>query len=257
VSWVLNHSRLERAARMTLICIADLVDERAGYAWVSIPEIARRARISERHAIRGVHSAIAAGELQADRAKDGRGHVTRWWVKKGDLLSPFTAIKDDIPSPFTTTERMTSETRKDDIRDKNGECIYSYDQDKNQVYANARAFASRTRKKDRSKDRDRQTLPALSFWLDQTLIPAYPTHRLGNRDSILKLLRRQNPDEGQRAAVMTQLAAWKAASEWQRDGGQYVPNLETFLSNEKYRHTPPDFRPPKSEKPKTDEEIWH
>jgi hypothetical protein len=97
---------------------------------------------------------------------------------------------------------------------------------------------------------------ALSIWLHTILLPAYPIHRQKNISGALRCLYQHQPDDAARAAMMVQLAKWKASEEWGRDDGQYVADVAYFLSAPKYASDPPGYQAPNSERPRTGKEVW-
>ncbi len=85
-NWVFEHSRAEGKDRLVLLSIADRADK-TGVAWPGIPDIARRARISERSAQRAVKTLQKLGELRVERG--GGRKSSRYWVLSGDIaVSP-------------------------------------------------------------------------------------------------------------------------------------------------------------------------
>ena len=98
---------------------------------------------------------------------------------------------------------------------------------------------------------------ALNVWIKQTLLSAYPRHRLSNVAGAYRFLRQNQPDQAAREAIMARLDKWRSCDEWTRDGGQYVPDIAKFLSALKYQGDPPDYRPSVTESRPSKERIWH
>lgn len=82
ITRVLDHCSLAApSGRLTLIVLAEYADD-DGYAWPSVPSIARRTMLSPRHQTRVLTSLVEAGELYID-AGTGRGNTNAYVVLSG------------------------------------------------------------------------------------------------------------------------------------------------------------------------------
>lgn len=233
---------------MVLTVIAEHADAH-GAAFPSVATIAHEANLTERGVKKALAELKVAGELQAlDKVtiKTSRGsrQKTRYQVL------PNTVNIIPVNSIHVNAIHVNKSTDSSEQYSENADRFLIRNHHKEPPIRRSRSVEKQTRKQ-------KPDLPALSLWLDQQFRPAYPKHRIGKRDRILRLLNKLKPDPSRCATWLVQLAKWKASAEWERDNGQYVPDLCNFLEAEKYAHDPPDYRPPKPEGSQGKENIWH
>lgn len=68
------------------------------------------------------------------------------------------------------------------------------------------------------------------FWV------AYP--RKTGKDAALRAFRKRHPTRGLLEQILTALEAHKESAQWQRDGGQYIPNPATWLNQGRWQDEP-------------------
>lgn len=71
---------------------------------------------------------------------------------------------------------------------------------------------------------------------------AYPVHRRGTRESAIYAWRAA-VKPGQEDAVLLGLDKWKQSKQWGKEGGQYVPSLFRFLTEETWARAPEEQEP--------------
>ena len=228
---VFTQSAQSGAALMTLLAIASYVWEQDGCAKVSIPKIAQRARLTKRCIKANLPKLVAAGELSIERG-NGRGHITCYRItppEKVHTIHPLAA------------ERGNLTTRKGESPDINRGSHQLYSSRDLQECKRGKATAFHAQSKSKSqKDPD---ATARLRWLD-VLVAAYPPHRCGNLPAARQWLGEHRPDEAARAAIMADLANWRASAEWMRDEQRFVPDISNFLKSLKYRAAPPGYHSP-------------
>lgn len=116
---VWKHSRHKDGALLVLLALADFADDQ-GRAYPSIPTLAQRARLTDRHVSRIVSTLVTSGEVVAENRIGGRNLSTRYRViinpdahvsvpevlntDAGDRVSePLEGSKPGHPRPETLT----------------------------------------------------------------------------------------------------------------------------------------------------------
>lgn len=115
---------LDPAHKLVLLAMADHADHEGGSVHPSVRLIAHKTGYSERQVQRIMRALEAAKILVVESpSTGGRGHTTHYRIvtANGVILSPFKRTeKGDIPA-----ERVTSETKKGDIRALKGDIAMS------------------------------------------------------------------------------------------------------------------------------------
>jgi hypothetical protein len=101
---------------LVLLALADHADDQ-GKAWPGIPLLARKARLSERHARRCLNQLIASGEVEIlpNRAPSGR----KWYQIRLDQLSP-----DNLSARTSASDDVTPVSNKTDTADRVADPTY-------------------------------------------------------------------------------------------------------------------------------------
>ena len=92
-SGVWSESKVKDGAFVVLLYLADMANDE-GVCWPSQAKIATNARMSERNVRRALDDAVAAGELEVQKAKRGRSRFNVYRVLLG---SPLPVSYDDLP----------------------------------------------------------------------------------------------------------------------------------------------------------------
>jgi hypothetical protein len=82
-SWVWNHSKAKRSARLVLLCIADHAHSDGTNAWPGLKRIAERTQLSERRVQDAIRELISKGELE--RTVNGGGPANMRADKRPNL----------------------------------------------------------------------------------------------------------------------------------------------------------------------------
>lgn len=90
--------------------------------------------------------------------------------------------------------------------------------------------------KEEDKDKKKEKADALAsmfarFWA------VYP--RKEAKQTALKAFTKINPDESLLETILSAVERFKNTSQWQEDGGQYVPHPSTFLNQRRWEDEPP------------------
>ena len=128
MSQIWENSQQEGTALLMLLAIADHANDQ-GICWPSKRTLAKKCRVSERHAGRLIKKLVTDKELEIQRG-GGRGHSNVYKVTPvtgftdttdpSYRVTPTSPIKEEIPASVsikvdTQRETMTPEVIKDDI----------------------------------------------------------------------------------------------------------------------------------------------
>ena len=118
---VWENSSQSGSTLLALLCLADHANDE-GICWPSIPRIAKRARISERQAIRALGELQASGEVQVIERGGGKGNSNIYRVTPVSGFKSAGAAMDTVtPASGNSGQRVTPEAGKGDIRGPNGD----------------------------------------------------------------------------------------------------------------------------------------
>lgn len=107
LSWVLDNSKAEHAARLVLISIANHCDKYGRCAWPSVNSIGREARLSERVVRSSMRQLEQLGELSVQFGQGPRGANTYSLPK---MWGADSAPAESAPAEFVDGGQNSSET---------------------------------------------------------------------------------------------------------------------------------------------------
>lgn len=223
------------------LALADCAHDAGTHIFPKVETMAEKSRQDVRTVQRHLRHMQAIGWLQKVRPAAGRGRPAEYrisaeWLKGGNL-SPISrtapaAKKGGTVSPIRTPKRVTNDAEKGDKRStpyKNQKNLYTP-----------------------------PTPPAGGACGFEAIAAGYP--RRAGIDAARRDWDELAPDAQLQAEIARAIQAWIPSTEWQREGGRYIPKLGKFLRDQRWRDapypatTPASPPPPPREAPLTPEQ---
>ena len=86
MSRVWEHSKAEEGARLVMLALADFSND-DGECWPSIPQLAKKSRLSDRQVQRILRSLEIAGEIEVEHSSGGRHKRSRYWITVQETMT--------------------------------------------------------------------------------------------------------------------------------------------------------------------------
>jgi hypothetical protein len=221
VDYVLKHSKAQGAARVVMIVIAQKCHSgnKSFFCWVSLDDLGKLARVSERHLCRILGELERAGEIRRERSSGGYNRPSCYTIICGQNSDAQTRVNSDVQTRINgkTTltprpdETLTFVALNSDIHVRRNKNI----RDKREYKSVATAPSNGSfwtvddsfpKNGNRPAGRARQLEAFARFY------EAYPKHVA--RDAAEKAWLKRNPDESTTAKIM---AAVENQKRWRAD----------------------------------------
>jgi hypothetical protein len=221
VSWVLRHSRSEKAVKLVAIIIAEHANGYGLNSWPSQEAIAAKAGCSRRYVRAAIRKLVGLGELKVFRApRKGRGHRCLYSL-------PLVSCQISLPIPDATEGkkgRPASAKEK-----KRAPCFHE------KGATGSQNLPEPSKPKPTTNTHTQPVCVLVGF---EIFWQAYPNQvgKPAARDAWLRYVKADDRWE----EVLAGIVRWQASGQW--DELRYVPNPVKFLAEKRWENHPPEVK---------------